>query len=93
MKKIIKYLNKEKSDILKASIVLFLVSFSYLAYLYYIGIPMTKAKNLYNQAFLSYQDYSKNKDPEDLLNAKNTLQASLDKFYSQEAQDLLNQIY
>ena len=83
--KIKKYIQQEKTDILKAFVVLVLVSASYLAYLYFVGIPMTRAKNYFNTGYLYYQaqDYQK---------AKDALNNSLHYFYTQEASNLLQKI-
>jgi hypothetical protein len=56
IKKIRNYLSKEKKDILLALCVLFLVSAGYLAYMFLVGVPMTKAKNYYNLAYLAFQE-------------------------------------
>ena len=83
--KIKKYFKKEKTDIFAAFIVLFTVSTSYIGYLYYIGIPMTKAKNYYNSGYLYYQENNYDK-------AKEALFTSLDAYYTPEAYDLLQEI-
>ena len=83
--KIKNYLHQEKKDILKAFIVLVVVSASYLAYLYFVGIPMTRAKNYFNTGYLYYQEQNYQK-------AKDALDNSLHYFYSQEAYDLLQKI-
>jgi hypothetical protein len=85
LKKIKQYFQQEKNDILKAVIVLVIVSATYLAYLYFVGIPMTKAKNFYNTGYLNYTDNNFDK-------AKIALQSSLDIFYTEEAYDLLQKI-
>jgi len=79
------YLKQEKKEILKAFIVMILVAGVYLGYLYFIGIPMTKAKNYYNQAYLNYMDGNYDK-------CRNALNNSLSFFYTSEAQELLNKL-
>ena len=83
--KIKKYIRKEKADIFSAFVVLLVVTTSYLGYLYYIGIPMTKAKNFYNTGYLYYQEHNNEK-------AKDALYTSLDAYYTPEAYDLLQKI-
>ena len=64
LKNILAYLKREKKDILLASICLVLVTVGYLAYLYLVGVPMTRAKNYYNLAYLAFQakEYTKAQD-------------------------------
>lgn len=57
----------------------------YLGYLYFIGIPMTKAKNYYNHAYLNYIDGNYEK-------SRNALNNSLNLFYTNEAQELLKKL-
>ena len=83
--KIKNYIKQEKNDILKAFLVLIIVSGSYLGYLYFVGIPMTRAKNYFNLGYLNYQDRN-------FQEAKVALTTSLKYFYSQEASDLLRKI-
>jgi hypothetical protein len=80
-----KYFNQEKKEILKAFTVLLIVSVAYIAYLYLVGIPMTKAKNYFNLGYLNYQE-------QDFQKAKTALNTSLEIFYTQEAYDLLQKI-
>lgn len=79
------YLKQEKKEILQAFIVMVIVASVYLAYLYFVGIPMTKAKNYYNQAYLNFTEGNYEK-------SRNALNNSLSFFYTQEAKDLLNKL-
>ena len=79
------YFNQEKAGVLKALAVLIFITASYFAYLFFVGIPMTKAKNFFNLGYLNYQE-------REYQMAKNALTTSLEIFYTQEAYDLLQKI-
>ena len=85
VKRIRSYLSREKRDILYAIIVMVLVSLAYLGYLYFIGVPMTRAKNYYNQALLLYGE--RNYDM-----AREAITNSLHYFTTQETLDLQQKI-
>lgn len=85
VKKIKSYLRREKIDILLAIVVLVVVSLGYLSYLYFVGVPMTRAKNYYNLALLAYEEKNYEK-------AKNAINNSLRYGQNQETHTLETKI-
>jgi len=56
VKKIKSYLSTNKKDIFLCIIATAIITAAYLSYLYFVGVPMTKAQILYNQALTQYQE-------------------------------------
>jgi hypothetical protein len=81
VKEVRAYLNREKRDIMWAILTMVIVSLVYLAYLYLVGVPMTKAKNYYNQALLLYEE-------KNYIKAQEAVTNSLHYFTQQETLDL-----
>jgi hypothetical protein len=54
-KKVKEYIKRETREMLLALAVLGMICLGFMAYLKYIGIPMTRAHNLYNQAVLALE--------------------------------------
>jgi hypothetical protein len=72
------YIKKEWKKILVAFVATVIISLAFVTYLYYVGIPMTEARNKYNKAQLAY-------DAGDKVNAKIYVQESLDLWVSEDA--------
>lgn len=60
-KRVKEYIKRETREMLLALVVLTLICLGFLAYLKYVGIPMTRAHNLYNQAVLALEKGDKEK--------------------------------
>jgi hypothetical protein len=80
--KIKKYLRTETKEMVLAIIVFVAICVFFFLYLKYIGIPMSSAHNLFNQAVLELEQG-------DILEARSYLEKSLSVRESKEARDLL----
>ncbi|HOY46674.1 MAG TPA: hypothetical protein PKU95_03510 [Candidatus Dojkabacteria bacterium] len=82
-KRVKEYIKRETREMLLALGALILICFGFLAYLKYVGIPMTRAHNLYNQAVLALEKGDKEK-------AISYMQDSLKVWKTEEVETELN---
>ena len=85
IKRLQTYLKNESKGFLLAIVVAILITFSFLMYLKYLGIPMSRAHNLYNKAVISYENGS-------LEKAKEYLKESIHFWKTPEAEELLEKV-
>lgn len=72
------YLKTEKHSLAVAIIVMFLITLLFAGYLKFFGLPMTRARNSYNEAMLLLT-------VDDSQKAKTKLEESLEYWYTDEA--------
>lgn len=60
-KRVKEYIKRETREMLLALAALIVICLGFMAYLKYVGIPMTRAHNLYNQAVLALEKGDKEK--------------------------------
>jgi|GEM_PF-5546136 len=60
-KRVKEYIKRETREILLALAALIFICLGFMVYLKYVGIPMTRAHNLYNQAVLALEKGDKEK--------------------------------
>ena len=85
LKKLRTYLKNEYKELLIATLVAFLIIGSFLIYLKFLGIPMTRARNFYNKAVIAYEN-------DDIEKSKGFLTESLNYWEDRVARELLNKI-
>ena len=85
IKKLIDYIKTEFKELLAAGIVLILVILIFMAYLKFVGLPMTRARNTYNEAMIIWTAGDK-------IRAKQRLMDSLGYWNTIEAQSALKEV-
>jgi hypothetical protein len=80
--KIREYAKTEVKEMILAAVCLVLVVAAFMAYLKFIGLPMTRARNLYNQGMLLYSVGNKQA-------AHDKFRQSLEYWQTPEAQKML----
>jgi hypothetical protein len=79
------YIKTELKELIAAAIVLLLVVLSFLAYLKFVGLPMTRARNTYNEGMLIWSTG-------DTVRAKQKFEDSLSYWKTSEAQAALDRL-
>ena len=81
-KKLTTYIREEGKEIIKAAVVLCLVILAFAAYLKFVGLPMTRARNTYNEGMIQFM-------AGDISGAKQSFENSLSYWHTSEAENAL----